>query len=124
MTGQTNNPEFLTTPGAWDTTFNPGTINSWAAKIGRVRLSPEQQIAELQALISGFDIHAGTKNSLLAKLRAASDSHARGNTRATCGPLKALANEAQAQSGKKLSEEQANAITTAVATLRTDLGCT
>ena len=44
-------------------------------------------------------------------------------TTAACGQLKALINQAQAQSGKKLTVGQATAIITAAQPIRTALGC-
>jgi hypothetical protein len=46
-----------------------------------------------------------------------------GNTTSACNQLGALIHEAQAQSGKKLTVDQANAIIAAVQDLSSALGC-
>jgi len=60
---------------------------------------------------------------LLAKLQAAQTSLANGDTTAACNELEALINEAQAQSGKKLTVAQAMEIITDAKAIRTSIGC-
>jgi hypothetical protein len=85
--------------------------------------SAQQQLANLANTISGFSLPHGTANSLLAKVDAATASLAAGDTTAACNELNALINEAQAQSGKKLTADQAKAITDLAQALLTALGC-
>jgi hypothetical protein len=117
--GETN---FPTTPGAFQTTAGDSTggFDGFVAKIGA---SPAEQLADLEILIPTFGLPPGTENSLLAKVRAAADSLAHGNTTAACNQLNALINEAQAQSGKKLTQEQAKAIIDAAQAIRSALAC-
>jgi hypothetical protein len=74
--------------------------------------SAAEQGSDLEAYISALPIQAGIKNSLLAKLPTLA-----------CGPLKALINEANAQSGKMLTVAQANEIIAAATGIRAVLGC-
>ena len=98
---------------------------SWAIDNVEVvlNLSVEDQLTNLANLIHGFGLLPGIENSLLAKVAAAQDSVARGDTTAACNQLQALINEAQAQSDKHLTAAQATAIIIAAQTIRTDLGC-
>jgi PKD repeat protein len=67
-----------------------------------------QVVADLGSLISGWDLDAGTQNGLLSKIREEQDElgSGRGNV---CNSLGALANHVNAQTGKKISPEQAAA---------------
>jgi hypothetical protein len=86
-------------------------------------VSVDEQLSSLGRLISGMGAPAGTTHSLLAKLAAVQSSVANGNTTSACNQLSALIHEAQAQSGKKLTVDQANAIIAAVQDLSSALGC-
>ncbi len=55
-----------------------------------------------------MNIHKGTKNALLAKLNSANKSCDNEKYKTSSNNLKAFINECEAQSGKKLTEEQAN----------------
>jgi hypothetical protein len=61
---------------------------------------PAQQLSNLASTITGFNLPQGTANSLLAKVNAATDSLAAGDTTAACNELNALINEVNAQSGR------------------------
>jgi len=50
----------------------------------------------------------GVANSLMVKLNAAAEELEAGNVAGFCDDLQAFINESKAQSGKKLTEEQAN----------------
>jgi hypothetical protein len=71
----------------------------------------------------GFGLPHGLETSLLAKLHAAEKAEEAGNINAECGDLQAFINESNAQSGKKLTEEQANQIIAEATALRELLGC-
>jgi PKD repeat protein len=72
-----------------------------------------QVVADLGSLISGWDLDAGTQNGLLSKIREEQDElgSGRGNV---CNSLGALANHINAQTGKKISPEQAAAFWSAL----------
>jgi hypothetical protein len=80
-------------------------------------------LTDLGNLIDGFGLPHGTANSLIAKVNAAQASLAAGNTADTCDQLQALINDASAQSGKKLTVDQAKAIIAAAEAIRAALGC-
>jgi len=80
-------------------------------------------IADLDATIEGFALPHGTSNALRVKLDAAQAALAAGNVTAACNNLQALINQANAQSGKKLTAAQANQIITAAKAIRATLGC-
>jgi hypothetical protein len=71
----------------------------------------------------GFGLPHGLETSLLAKLNAAIKADEAGNINAECGDLQAFINESNAQSGKKLTEAQANQIIAEATALRELLGC-
>ncbi len=80
---------------------------------------PEEQIEDLIDQIQvEFDVPSGLENSLVAKLDSAiavlNDSNPN-NDGAAVNSLNAFANQVQAQSGKKLTVEEANALLDAVA---------
>ncbi len=99
-----------------------GDRNVYATTFTPTR-SPQQQLSDLAGAISSFNLAGGTANSLLAKVNAAANSLARGNTTAACNELNALINEVNAQSGKKLKQDQAKAILDAAQAIRSALGC-
>jgi Tol biopolymer transport system component len=73
--------------------------------------SVAELLAALRNRIRGFGLPKGIETSLLAKARAA------------CGPLAALANQARAQAGKRLTESQAAELMADVDQIRAALGC-
>ena len=121
VTGLTSSVDFPTTLGAFDTTYNGDVGDAFVTKL--VLASPEQQNTDLGNLISGLGLPSGTANSLLSKVHAVQTSLANGDTTAACNELQALINEAQAQSGKKLTGAQAMEIISAAQAIRTALGC-
>jgi hypothetical protein len=81
--------------------------------------SPDDQLTTLRESVQGV----GPGNSLFQKLGAALDALARGNTGAACDQLQAFINEVNAQSGKSISTEQAQALVGKAAQIRAALGC-
>src|SRR5439155_1180529 len=73
--------------------------------------SAVERIGSVGTLIMGLGLPQGTATSLLAKVAAAQASLASGNLTAACNQLQALINDAEAQSGKKLSVPQADELT-------------
>jgi hypothetical protein len=99
-----------------------GSNNVYATTFTPI-VPPAQQLSNLASTITGFNLPQGTANSLLAKVNAATDSLAVGDTTAACNELNALINEVNAQSGKKLMQGQAQAIVDAAQAIRSALGC-
>lgn len=100
--------------------------NSTTQSVGYDVVGPvpvDEQLRSLGALISGVGAPPGTTRSLLAKLGAVQSSVARGNTTSACNQLSALIHEVQAQSGKKLTVDEADAIIAAAEQLSSALGC-
>jgi PKD repeat protein len=73
-----------------------------------------QVVVELASLVIGWNLDAGAQNGLLSKIREEQDElgSGRGNV---CNSLGALANHVNAQTGKKISPEQATAFWSALA---------
>jgi hypothetical protein len=121
FSGETN---FPTTPGAFQTTSGGGPMSvDFDAFVAKIAASPAEELADVEILIPTFGLPPGTENSLLAKVRAATAALARGDTTAACNQLNALINETNAQSGKKLTQGQANAIIDAAQAIRSTLAC-
>jgi hypothetical protein len=83
--------------------------------------TPEQQLADLIAELQAADIAA--PGSYLAKLETIAASIESSKRDAACGQLAGLASEVQAQSGKKLTAEDANALLRAIAGIQLNVGC-
>ena len=80
-------------------------------------------IANLETTISNLGIDSGTATSLKSQLEAALSALQRGNASAACGSLGATQNYISAQSGKKLTQDQAAMLTDAVQKIRAKVGC-
>jgi Tol biopolymer transport system component len=84
---------------------------------------PAERIQNLIKKIESFGLPFGTTNSLTVKLRHALNAYNAGNTATACSNLAAFINHTGAQSGKKLTTEQATEIITEAAAIRAALGC-
>jgi len=82
----------------------------------------QEVLTEVQNLISSGALDAGTAGSLTASLDAAITSAEAGNTTAASGQLAAFINKVNAQSGKKLTTEQADALTGAAQAIMDNIG--
>lgn len=85
--------------------------------------STEAQIEDLIELVESFNLSAGIEASLLTKLRDALAAIEASDTTTACDSLSAFINECQAQSGKKLTADQATQLITTANAIKTDLGC-
>lgn len=83
----------------------------------------EDQIDDLVALIGSFNLPPGTANSLLTKLQSARTALASSDTATACSFLTSFINECTAQSGKKLTTDQATQLINSANTIKTSLGC-
>jgi hypothetical protein len=85
--------------------------------------STEDQINDLIELVEGFGLPRGPENSLITKLEDALAAVASGDTATACSSLTAFINESRAQSGKKLTADQATQLITAAQEIKSHLGC-
>ncbi|HQK55177.1 MAG TPA: PKD domain-containing protein, partial [Methanolinea sp.] len=73
-------------------------------------VAPQEAIENLEDYIVNLNLDMGITNSLTAKLGAAISSLDRGNENAALNQLNAFINSVEAQRGKKLTNEQADAL--------------
>jgi len=99
------------------------SLNDLSFALYGANRAPTEYAAELETTIAQFQLPPGTANSLNAKLRAVSNALARQDNAAACNALGALINESTAQSGKKLTEDQAATIGSRAAFIRELIGC-
>ncbi len=113
-------------PGTYTVTFR---VSDGEGGVGQATTtvtiqSTQQAIASIEAYVQGLPgLNAGQRNSLLAKLSAASDSAARGNTTAASNQLNAFLNELQADvSTGKVSAASAATLRSAVRAVQGGIG--
>ena len=80
-----------------------------------------QQLADLITQLQTSP--AGPGNSYMAKLQGIADSVAEGDTKGACSKLAAFENEVAAQTGKKLTQSDADALLRESAAIKTKAGC-
>jgi Tol biopolymer transport system component len=85
--------------------------------------STVDQIGDLIALVNSFSLTKGAGASLIAKLQDALAAINASDTAMACDSLTAFVNETQAQSGKKLSTDQASQLINSANQIKTGLGC-
>jgi hypothetical protein len=81
------------------------------------------QITDLQQSVAALDLQDGTETSVQAKLSAALDALNAHNVVDACGSLGALINQINAQTGKKISLADAQALIAVVQRIRSAAGC-
>lgn len=86
-------------------------------------LTPARRIANLLATVEGLGLPDGIETSFTKKLEHALAALEAGDTVTACSDLQDFINHASAQSGKKLTVEQAGQIITAAEGIRARLGC-
>src|SRR5262249_39607763 len=86
-------------------------------------LDPAQMVTDLQTTVSGLRLPQGAANAPNSSLAEASAALARRNGTAACNALNAFLNKVQAQTGKKLTPDQADELTSAANQIRAQLGC-
>ncbi len=116
----------------WELTFALA-VNAVGQIVGRGEIGGEDhaylatpvtvRIDELSDLVESFELLRGIENSLLVKLNTARAALESCSPTAACGPLGAFVTQVEAQSGKKLTTQQADSILAAVGELRAALGC-
>ena len=85
--------------------------------------TPEDQINDLIALVESFGLPRGPENSLITKLEDVLAAVEASDTATACSEVTAFMNECQAQSGKKLTADQATQLINSANQIRTNLGC-
>jgi hypothetical protein len=86
-------------------------------------LSAAQAITDLQGLVSGLGLTKGLTTALNSKLNDALAALAADDTAGACDSLQAFLNQVKAQTGKKLTSDQAQQLTDAANDIRDQLGC-
>ena len=124
----TTTPTVVGTPVATATPAATGTPAATSTPMAATATptpteTPSAHIGDLINCLQGLGLEQGITNSLVVKLNAAIASLLRGNTAAACSQLAAFQNEAQAQSGKALTQAQAVQLIGAAAATRSQLGC-
>lgn len=106
---------------ATDAAGNTGTT-SFAVTV----LGAAAQLDELIATVAAYNLHQGISNSLDSKLsnaRTALEAASAGDLGSACGKLGAFINEVYAQSGGKLTGEQATDLIARASQIATVIGC-
>jgi len=101
--------------GIWDTPYfidennqdNYPLMEPWSPKPP----SPQEALEELTQTVESWNLGTGIETSLTSKLQAAYHSLDRENQKASLGQLTAFMNEVEALRDKKLSDEQADYLT-------------
>ena len=83
----------------------------------------EGQIEDLIDLIESFNLHHRTASTLITKLQDALTAIEVGDTAIACDSLTSFINQCRAQSGKKLTADQATQLINTATEITTDLGC-
>jgi len=111
------------TNGTFSGETSAGDNDAFVAKLTAPPLTVAELIANLRAVIENMAIHHGTKRGLDAKLASALRSIRAGDREAACGSLRAFVNFVNAQTGKKVSQDQVDRLTPLVNAIRLDVGC-
>jgi subtilisin-like proprotein convertase family protein len=107
-----------------DSRLDAGSIaGGWSLDITVSAPDVPQQIADLQAMVSGLGLPKGLTTALTSTLQDALDALAADDTAGACDSLQAFLNQVAAQKGKKLTTAQAEQLTEAANAIRSELGC-
>ena len=85
--------------------------------------TPAQDVEDIIEQVDGFDLPDGLSNALEAKLQKALDAIEQGDVATACSELQAFENQVMAQSGKKMTAEQAAELLEAVDQIQSEIGC-
>jgi len=103
-------PNYIAEPKDTDLDGNPRIVNG-RIDMGAYEvqpLGPDELLLDLIDYIDELNLHGGTTNSLLAKLEAALEKLEDSNDATAVNLLEAFINAVEAQSGKKISEADAD----------------
>jgi hypothetical protein len=84
---------------------------------------PKGRMTDLIALVRSFGLPRGAETSLVVKLQDAIAALNTGDTATACSALGDFINEVNAQSGKKLTAQQAQQLTDSATAIRGLIGC-
>jgi len=126
-------PDFACTPAS-GSTFPIGTStvgctatdaagNSASGSFTVTVNGPAAQAENLTTLVESLNLGGGTSTSLTSKLDNAIDLFATGSTTTACNVVNAFVNQVKAQSGKKLTSDQADQIIADAERIRAAQGC-
>jgi hypothetical protein len=97
---------------SYKSTDNAGNVETAKMISITVAMSPDVMTAYLIAKVGSMGVDNGTANSLASKLDGAKDSFLKGDKKSPVNQLNAFVNEVDAQSGKKITADQANDLKT------------
>jgi hypothetical protein len=84
---------------------------------------PARQITDLSQVVEQLSLHGGTSNSLIKKLQAALEAYNSGDNDDACSKVDSFLHEVRAQSGKKIPEDEASALTAEAERIKQAIGC-
>jgi len=91
--------------------------------LGTETITTEQRLTELNDAVAGLNLPDGLGTALGVKLRDVTAALLAGDTAAACTALQSFVNQVSAQSGKKLTIQQAIDLIAAANAIRQQLGC-
>jgi len=112
--------QIVNTAGVSGGVIDPAPFNNTATV---VVTASDFGISDLIARLQVYSLPLGISTSLFAKLDNTSADLASGNVLGACGTLGAFGNQVNAQAGKMLTTDQAQALSSGAAAIETTLGC-
>ena len=103
--------------------LNFGTPPALGFQVTGYEITPESLIGDVQTFVAGTTIPAGNALGISAKLQAALNALEANQISAACSSLQDAINYTMAQSGKRISTSDANAIISQLTAIRTTIGC-
>lgn len=107
----------------WSHAFGPTPPTLGFRVTAAVPETPAQMIGDLGSFVGGLGLSAGTTSSIDSKLQLALGAINNNQTGAACSYLQDVMNFTRAQSGKKISTTNANAIQSRTSAIRSGLSC-
>ena len=93
------------------------------ALLGTETITTEQRLTELNDAVAALNLPDGLGTALGVKLRDVTAALGAGDTAAACTALQSFVNQVSAQSGKKLTTQQATDLIAAANAIRQQLAC-
>ena len=101
----------------------PAGPESWMVTLLEPFAEEIEQITDLQEIVEEMDLPRGMATSLNAKLAGARDALEAGDVEGACNVLRGFLKQVRAQSGRRLTEEQAAELIAEAEEIRSALGC-